>query len=129
MSTYITKTNVKMCIPDHFLPCVRGIRKTAPAKSNMTVQPGSKKKCIKLLFQLSEEKERSWEPSNEEEENISSAKKSKKFETIISPSEYYHIFSRYAAVCNTLDNITCNCCICNIHLQQYMYNGKVHRYL
>ena len=58
----------------------------------MTVQPGSKKKCIKLLFQLSEEKERSWEPSNEEEENISSAKKSKKFETIIYPSEYVGIY-------------------------------------
>ena len=95
----------------------------------MTVQPGSKKKCIGLLFQLSEEKERSWEPSNEEEEKISSAKKSKKFETITYPSEYYHIFSRFAAVCNTLDNIAYNFCICNIHLRQYMYNGKVYRYL
>ena len=114
-TTYITKTNVKMCIPDHFLPCVRGIRKTVPAKSNMTFQSGSKKKCIGLLFQLSEEKERSWEASNEEEEKISSAKNSKKFETIIYPSEYYHIFSRYEAVWNTLDNITYNCCICNIY--------------
>ena len=42
MWTHMTNTNLKMWTPNHFVPCVRSIRKTTPAKKITTIQSGSK---------------------------------------------------------------------------------------
>ena len=43
MWTHMTNTSLKIWTPKNFVPCVRSIRKTTPAKKITTVQPGFKR--------------------------------------------------------------------------------------
>ena len=43
MWTHMTNDRLKMWTPNHFVPCVRSIRKTTPPKKITTVQPWSKR--------------------------------------------------------------------------------------
>ena len=56
MQPHMTNANLKMWAPNHFVPCVRSIHKTTPAKKNTTVQPGSKRSAQDFFLNCKKKK-------------------------------------------------------------------------
>ena len=74
MWTHMASTNLKMWTPNHFIPCVRSIRKTTPAKKVTTVQPGLKK-VHRTSFRTARRKTVAESPAITKKENLIGKKK------------------------------------------------------
>ena len=74
MWTHMANTNLKMWTPNHFIPCVRSIRKTTPAKKVTTVQPVLKK-VHQTSFRTARRKTVAESPAITKKENLIGKKK------------------------------------------------------
>ena len=70
MWTHMTNTNLKMWTPNHFVPCVRSIRKTTPAKKITTVQPRSKRSASDFFWNCKKKKIVTESPAIKNKENL-----------------------------------------------------------
>ena len=75
MWTHMSNTNLKIWTPNHFVPCVRSIRKTTPAKKITTVQPGSKRSALDFFSNCKKKKSVTESPAITNKENLTSKKK------------------------------------------------------
>ena len=75
MWTHLSNTNLKIWTPNHFVPCVRSIRKTTPAKKITTVQPGSKRSALDFFSNCKKKKSVAESPAITNKENLTSKKK------------------------------------------------------
>ena len=83
MWTHMANTNIKMWTPNHFVPCVRSIRKTTPAKKNTTIQPELKKSASDFFSNCKKKKAVAESPAIKKKKNLIAKKKtSKKIKTV-----------------------------------------------
>ena len=78
MWTHMTNTNLKMWTPNHFVPCIRSIRKTTPAKKITTVQFGSKRSVSDFFSNCKKKQTGAESPEITKKENLIGKKRGKK---------------------------------------------------